>query len=75
MTFCPYGEEVNVTDPRLDANARRVVKSGRYTAVEDGQGGLFLRLTSDRPEVTYPARNFFRQSPLIPTIAKSRSET
>lgn len=33
----------NPDDPRLDTNAAELVKSGRFVAVEDGRGGLFLR--------------------------------
>lgn len=68
-------KELDENDPRLDAEARRVVRSGRYMPVEDGQGGVFLRLVSDTPDATYPASRFFRQPAIVPTIQKPKGLT
>lgn len=58
----PAGAIVDdLDDPRLAGDARKVVASGRYLAIEDGNGGLYLRHANDIPGLNYPSNRIMAQ--------------
>lgn len=69
----PWGTEADPDDPRLDGDARKVVKSGRYIPIEDGNGGLFLRHSNDIPGLNYPANRIMAQ-PALPRVNNPKRE-
>lgn len=69
----PYGTEVDPDDERIIGDARKVVRSGRYIAVEDGNGGIFLRHANDRPGLNYPSTRIMAQ-PVLARVAVAKQE-
>lgn len=70
----PLGTEADPDDPRLTGDARKVVLSGRYIPIEDGQGGLYLRHANDIPGLNYPS-NRINAQPALARITTTKKET